>query len=214
MRGKVCIVQGPSAHTAHRLHASQEFAFDVVDNRPSVKSPWRTSKKNDPATVRDFFIFDRPVQAIADGRVMTVAAGFPDRLAENPSEYSAEKMVQLRKEWLPRIGFLNFLYGNHLIIDHGTGEFSLYAHLREGSIGVTAGDQVRQGQLIGRVGNTGNSEEPHLHFQLMDDPDPLRANGLPVLFTDLREDRMALGIDEVNSLDDSEYLYAELEDLH
>ena len=61
-------------------------------------------------------------------------------------------------------------YGLHVIIDHGQGLSSLYAHLE--SVAVTSGESVAAGQVIGRVGSTGNSTGPHLHFEI-------RMNGVP-----------------------------------
>ena len=64
-----------------------------------------------------------------------------------------------------------------------TGDvWSAFAHLVPGSVAIRAGDAVRTGDVLGRVGHTGNSTAPHLHFQLMDAPDPLRANGVPCAF--------------------------------
>ena len=62
------------------------------------------------------------------------------------------------------------------------GTYALYAHLVPGSVAVTSGQQVRAGEVIGRVGHTGNSTAPHLHFQLMDSADPLQAKGIPCAF--------------------------------
>jgi murein DD-endopeptidase MepM/ murein hydrolase activator NlpD len=77
------------------------------------------------------------------------------------------------------------LAGNHVIM--GTaGTYALYAHLAPGSVVVTRGRQVRAGEVIGRVGHTGNSTAPHLHFQLMDSADPLQARGVLVSATTLR----------------------------
>jgi murein DD-endopeptidase MepM/ murein hydrolase activator NlpD len=62
------------------------------------------------------------------------------------------------------------------------GTYALYAHLAPGSVAVTRGQQVRAGEVLGRVGHTGNSTAPHLHFQLMDSGDPLQARGIPCAF--------------------------------
>ena len=72
--------------------------------------------------------------------------------------------------------------GNYVVIDHGNGEFSAYCHLQEGSVRVKPGDKVTKGSSIAKVGNTGNSGAPHLHFQLMDSPNFFTANGLPMMF--------------------------------
>ncbi len=61
----------------------------------------------------------------------------------------------------------------------GDGVYAFYAHLQPGSIQVKAGDKVRRGQVLGLVGNSGNSTEPHLHFQLSDANSPLGCEGLP-----------------------------------
>ena len=75
------------------------------------------------------------------------------------------------------------LAGNHVMIRTGD-VFSLYAHLAPGSVAVTAGQRVSVGDVIGRVGHTGNSTAPHLHFQLMDSADAQRARGIPCAFVE------------------------------
>src|SRR5262249_8228422 len=67
--------------------------------------------------------------------------------------------------------------------------YALYAHLAPGSVAVTTGQEVRAGQMIGRVGHTGNSTAPHLHFQLMDSADPLTAKGVPCAFSEYLVER-------------------------
>jgi hypothetical protein len=69
--------------------------------------------------------------------------------------------------------------GNAVILDLGQHRYAMYAHLQPGSIKVHQGDKVKTGQVLGLVGNTGNSLVPHLHFQLMDQPSSLASNGLP-----------------------------------
>ena len=71
------------------------------------------------------------------------------------------------------------LAGNHIIQDLGDGHFAAYAHLRPGTLKVKVGDTVHAGDVIGRLGNTGNSSEPHLHFQVCDAPSFPDSEGLP-----------------------------------
>ena len=71
------------------------------------------------------------------------------------------------------------IVGNHVVLDLGDGTYAAYAHVRNGSLQVKAGDTVREGQTLARCGNSGNSTEPHVHFQLMDHPDLDVARGIP-----------------------------------
>jgi murein DD-endopeptidase MepM/ murein hydrolase activator NlpD len=77
------------------------------------------------------------------------------------------------------LGGVRQVVGNHLILDLGDGTYALYAHVRRGSLTVRAGDRVRAGRPVGQCGNSGNSTEPHVHFQLMDGDDPDTAAGIP-----------------------------------
>jgi murein DD-endopeptidase MepM/ murein hydrolase activator NlpD len=77
---------------------------------------------------------------------------------------------------------LQTIGGNHVIVNLGDGVFAFYAHLQPGSITVKAGDKVRRGQVLGLVGNSGNSTEPHLHFHLSDANSPLGGEGMPYAF--------------------------------
>jgi murein DD-endopeptidase MepM/ murein hydrolase activator NlpD len=69
--------------------------------------------------------------------------------------------------------------GNHIVLDLGNAKYALYAHLKPGSIMVKEGDTVKRGQVLGIVGNTGNSSAPHLHFHVMSSESTLGSNGLP-----------------------------------
>ena len=73
--------------------------------------------------------------------------------------------------------------GNHIVQDLGNGNYALYAHIKTGAVKVKPGDPLTTGQVIGSVGNSGNSDAPHLHFHVMSTPDPLRSDGLPFVFT-------------------------------
>jgi len=107
----------------------------------------------------DYFAWGQPALAAGSGTVLAAVDGVPDNVPNRPAPGN--------------------LYGNHVIIDHGNGEYSLLAHLAAGSLKVKAGEAVTIGQPLGRVGNSGMSTEPHLHFHLMDNASWRRAHGLP-----------------------------------
>src|SRR5690606_411951 len=87
--------------------------------------------------------------------------------------------------------------GNHVILDLGGGRWILYAHMKPGSVAVREGDRVRRGRVIGQVGNTGNSQAPHVPIWVMAAPSGFLANGLPYVF-----DRFALtGADRAGTED-------------
>jgi Peptidase family M23 len=78
--------------------------------------------------------------------------------------------------------------GNHVVLDHGNGEYSVFAHFRRGSVSVKQSQRVRQGDLLGRCGNSGRSSEPHLHYHLQNATLNPRAEGLPAFFVDVSVD--------------------------
>jgi len=110
-----------------------------------------------------YTIFGQPVLAVADAPVVSVVDGLPE---QTPGAF-------------PTAIALDQADGNSVVLDLGEGRFALYAHLQPGSVRVRPGERVRRGQVLGLVGNSGNSVAPHLHFHVMDAPSPLDANGLP-----------------------------------
>ena len=73
--------------------------------------------------------------------------------------------------------------GNHVVVAFGGGHYAFYAHLQPGTVRVKVGQKVKVGQTLGLLGNSGNSNAPHLHFHVMDSPHPLASNGMPYRFT-------------------------------
>lgn len=207
LNGKLCICCLPMNITQHRSCLSQEFAFDVISVKQIRKGEFATSARSKPKDISDYFIFQKEVMAIGDGIVVEVGNQFPESKMSDPQSFSEELFSELSKQLIPEIGFLNALAGNYIVIDHENGEFSAYAHLSEHSILVSVGERVKKGAVIARVGNTGHSTEPHLHFQLMDSSNFLEANGLPVMFNNVPADRMNQNYKEANSLSSSDYLY-------
>ena len=80
---------------------------------------------------------------------------------------------------IPKTITLENVDGNHVVLDLGDGVFAFYAHLQKASVRVAPGDRVKRGQVLGKLGNTGNTSAPHLHFHLMEGPSVLGSNGIP-----------------------------------
>ena len=72
--------------------------------------------------------------------------------------------------------------GNYLLLDIGDGFYAFYAHVKPGTFEVEVGDRVEQGEVIGHLGNSGNSTEPHLHFQIGREPTGFTASNWPYEF--------------------------------
>jgi Peptidase family M23 len=162
----------------------QRYAYDLVrtDHRPGFHlHPAGTLRSYlIGGRTRDCYGWGQPVHAAFDGAVVEAVDGVAER----------QWLHVVRESWLAVKSTLAYarggldptrLAGNHVIMATG-GTFALFAHLVPGSVAVTSGQQVRAGEVIGRVGHTGNSTAPHLHFQLMDSADPLQAKGIPCAF--------------------------------
>ncbi|MFW9993291.1 MAG: M23 family metallopeptidase [Candidatus Odinarchaeota archaeon] len=157
----------------HRGAWSQEFALDLIQLDTNLQS---AAKKNEESPC-----YGKEVVAIADGEVIDCYNAFP----ENPAPDILMKGEQLR-ECAEKHGFIATGSGNFVILEHAKGESSFYAHFIPGSLQVRKGDKVKQGQVLGKVGNSGNSDGPHLHFQLMDKPSHLTGRGLPCHFVNVK----------------------------
>ncbi|MFF3546144.1 M23 family metallopeptidase [Streptomyces platensis] len=154
----------------------QAYAIDIVAEPASGARPgfgwWPLARRG-----ADFPAFGAPLLAVADATVVHA----DDRQRDHLSRTSWPALVYfLVVEAVFRsLGGARRVIGNHVILDLGGGTYALYAHVRRGSLTVRPGDRVRSGQPIGQCGNSGNSTEPHVHFQLMDAAAPDAADGLP-----------------------------------
>ncbi|MFI0762782.1 M23 family metallopeptidase [Streptomyces anulatus] len=168
---------------SHGTHVyGQTYAIDIVAEpeteeggataRPPFRILWPVVCRN-----RDFPAFGAPLLAVADATVVRASDGQRDHLSRN--SLPALAYLMLIEANVRSILGAHRIIGNHVILDLGEGTFAVYAHVQRGSLRVKAGDTVRAGQRLGRVGNSGNTTEPHLHFHLMDGPDPDSARGVP-----------------------------------
>jgi len=146
-----------------RARIAQRFAIDFTRIGAD-----RQVFRGNPAKNENWTPYGAVVLAVADGRVVEIQDGIPEN---DPT--ADTKAVPIT---------LTTVAGNYLILDLGDGRFALYAHLKPGSFAVRQGDRVRRGQHLARLGNSGQSDAPHLHLHIMDAPSPLAAEGLPLAF--------------------------------
>jgi hypothetical protein len=161
---------GPANTSVHRraliplqgkVQISQRFAIDWV--RMNLDGLTYTG---DPKDNRGYLAYGKEVLAVADAVVSSVHDGIPENVPES-------RAVPITLE---NTG------GNFVNLDLGDGQFAHYAHLQPGSLLVKPGDKVRRGQVLGLVGNSGNSDQPHLHFHVANADSGLVAEGLPYAF--------------------------------
>ena len=143
----------------HAVSKSQRFAQDLLMLENDE------SHVGDGSKLTDYYCYGQEVLAPGAGTIVAACDTLPDQA----------------------IGTTNTTrpLGNHVIIDHGNGEFSVLAHMQPKSLRVKVGDKVVTGTVLGLVGNSGNTTEPHIHYHLMDGPDMAGAEGLPVRFREI-----------------------------
>jgi murein DD-endopeptidase MepM/ murein hydrolase activator NlpD len=150
----------------HAKAKDQRFAYDLLILKDGASHAGE-GKRNE-----DYYCFGRPVVAPGSGIVHAVEDSIEDNV---PGVMNPRQAM-----------------GNHVVVDHGNGEFSFLAHFRRGSVRVKAGDRVNAGDVLGLCGNSGNSSEPHLHYHLQDTPEPFMGSGLPAQFVDYIADGQAV----------------------
>lgn len=146
------------------IFISQRYAIDWMqvdaENRLYV---------GDPQDLDSWTGYGKNILAVSDAQVVRVLDKFPDQVPFIlPTEAGAITLEQID--------------GNHVILALPNGQFAFYAHLKPGSITVKEGDMVTKGQVIAKLGNTGNTSAPHLHLHIMETASSLGSNGLPHVF--------------------------------
>ncbi len=178
-KGKGIFTNAGVTNGGHRNRSGQ-FALDGVglDDRYAVYVDGDGSKSTDYAG------WGRTILAPAAGVVVEVRADRPDQPDPENSD------PQFFAPEYPNGGDP----GNHVVIDHGNGEFSLLAHFQAGSVLVKLGDHVAQGQPLGKLGSSGDTNTPHLHYQLHSGPDIVWSDGLPSTFSNVDEPVLVRGV--------------------
>ena len=160
----------------------QRYAYDFVkvDDRPGVHVHPSSSLVASTIGGRtsECYAWGADIHAPFAAEVIRAVDGVAERGWVNPFREAARGIwngLTFRPDRIPSI------LGNHVILRAG-GIYAGFAHLAPGTVAVRPGERVETGALLGRVGHTGNSTSPHLHFQLMDSADLMAANGVACAF--------------------------------
>lgn len=174
LKGNGWVASGaPSVDSYHRkallnmdgkFYLAQRYAADWMQMCPDGSSAQGNMRDN-----HNWPAFGHEVMAVADGEITKVHQGLPENI---PLQF-------------PNQIALADAAGNHVIErihQDGKDYYVLYAHMQPDSLRVKVGDKIKQGQIMGLLGNTGNSSAPHLHLQVSDANDPLKSEGVPFVF--------------------------------
>jgi len=170
---------GPNLNTHH--HMGYIVQGGLAQNGRRFAIDWRKSKDGqlfvgDQRDLKSHPSYGERLFAVADGTVVVATDAYPDNIPISPAGFKTA-VPMTTYESIP---------GNYVVIKLADGQFAQYAHIQPESVQVKVGDQVRRGQFIGRVGNSGDSRSPHVHFQLASTPDMLASEGLPFVFDHFR----------------------------
>jgi hypothetical protein len=139
---------------------AQHYAFDMLITDSTGSTHKSDGKSND-----DYYAFGKEIIAPCDGQIAEIADGVNDNV---PGEMNGLEVA-----------------GNHVILKTAANEFILFGHLKRNSIRVTEDQRVKTGELLGLCGNSGNSSEPHLHFQIQSNLDMNKAEGIKCFFKEI-----------------------------
>jgi murein DD-endopeptidase MepM/ murein hydrolase activator NlpD len=158
-----------AAEKIARMHVAQRFGCDfgkVDAEGNTLPNPFPNEITN-----KWFYGYGADVIAVADGRVVDTQDEIPENVPQADGRVITP--VALTDRTFP---------GNRVALKIGEGQYAFYAHLQPGSLRVKVGDRVRMGQVLGKVGNSGNSVGPHLHFQVSDGPELNASDFVPHVY--------------------------------
>ncbi len=172
------------SHGTNQLGTRYAYDFIQVDWERTGNPAYRVSLPQYllfGVSLNEYYCWGQEVYAPCDGIVVQAEDGYEERARTNlfsdlSNAYKNAHYFDPAKDDVQSIA------GNYIIIECGDSIYAALVHLQTGSIQVSVGQSVKKGDVIGRVGHSGNSFAPHLHIQLMDSCDITTANGLPCAF--------------------------------
>jgi hypothetical protein len=154
--GSLYVVQGGGSALVNHHHfaGSQKYALDIIDSRDGAL-PFEGQ-----LDIRQYRTFGKTVYSPVEGLVESVENSLPD-----------QKIGEVDQQNLA---------GNNIVVKTDDERYLLFAHLKQNSVVVSEGDEIKIGQEIGEIGNSGNSTQPHLHIHAMTKADFLNAKSSPI----------------------------------
>lgn len=131
--------------------------------------------------LKEYYCWGQEVYSPCNGIIVQAKDGYKERKRTNLC-LDLSRAYKNTHYFDPKKDDVQSVAGNYIVIECANQVYAALVHLQTGSIQVTVGQRVKKGEVIGRVGHSGNSFAPHLHFQLMDSSDISTANGLPCAF--------------------------------
>lgn len=169
---------GPSLDSHHRTGLFVAGGRARISRRFAID--WKRVKQDatylgDARDVHSYHSYGEKVFAVADATVAAVTDGLPDNVPRTAAGFGTAVTLTMEN-----------VAGNAIVLDLGDGQYAYYAHLQPDSVRVKVGDRVRRGEALARIGNSGDSRWPHLHFQVATSPHILDAEGVPFLVDSYR----------------------------
>ena len=165
--GKWTVVNGGTSKALSHAWSilPQRYAYDFI-----VVDDDGKSYSGDKKSVNNYYCYGKDIIAPADGVVVKLIDKHKDSFVDGINAYCDSSRIE----------------GNSITIKHNDSEYSVIAHILRGSFSVQIGEKVKQGDIIAKCGNTGNSSEPHIHFQLQAGKNFFLSAGLPVAFSNIK----------------------------
>lgn len=172
------------SHGTNQLGTRYAYDFIQVDWERKGLPAYRVSLTEyllHGVPLSEYYCWGQNIYAPCDGVVVVTEDGYKERertklLSDMSNAYKNAHYFDPQKDDVQSVA------GNYIIIQYSENVYAALCHLQTNSVQVSVGQHVKKGDIVGRIGHSGNSFAPHLHFQLMDNMDISIANGLPCAF--------------------------------